>query len=253
MKKHFLALHPLIGTKNKPSPQHLLERSVFYWWWQYLRRNKEYIECCENDGNGKLANLYKDFGDVRSNDFRAWWGGTSKRGATLFSEQRLELTVKKIDDASDWNSSWGDNVLVVAMNMEIGRRKLQAFIAKLLATEHKGKRGRKAMGKVASTAKYSLHRNYSVYNLKRMLMVYDSVEANKLLPKSLQKPLWRIGEELKLVPSAMPQKSDNAYDTRNNHNTLTMTVSRYVSTAQKIILNTSYGQFPNSESNRKLI
>ena len=84
-------------------------------------------------------------------------------------------------------------------------------------------------------------------------MVYDSVEANKLLPKSLQKPLWRIGEELKLVPSAMPQKSDNAYDTRNNHNTLTMTVSRYVSTAQKIILNTSYGQFPNSESNRKLI
>ena len=38
-----------------------------------------------------------DFGDVRSDDFRAWWGGSLKRGSTLFAEQRLDLSVKKID------------------------------------------------------------------------------------------------------------------------------------------------------------
>lgn len=247
MKQTFLATYPLLGTKHKPSPQRSLERSAFYWWWCYLKRNAEYLQCCENEGVGRLAELYEDFGDVRSDDFRAWWGGSLKRGAKLFAEQRLDLTVKKIDAASDWDSSWGSNVLVVAVNKDIGRRDLQRFFAKLLATEHEGKRGRKAMGKVTTSAKYPLHRNFSVYNLKRMLMVYDAVIANEQLPKAEQKPLWKIGEEMKLVPSALPQRGDNAYDTRRNHNTLTMTVSRYVGTAKCIIANTSLGQFPNSD------
>lgn len=212
-----------------------------------MKRNIEYVKCCENEGGERLAKLYNDFGDVRCDDFRAWWGGSLNRGANLFAEQRLDLTVKKIDAASDWDSSWGSNVLVVAMNKEIGRRELQSFLAKLLKTEHEGKRGRKAMGKVDSTAKYPLHRNFSVYNLKRMLMVYDTVIANEALPKAEQKPLWKIGQDMKLVPSASPQRGDNVYDTRRNHNTLTMTVSRYVGTAKRIIANTSNGEFPNSD------
>ncbi len=103
------------------------------------------------------------------------------------------------------------------------------------------------MGKVASTARYPLHRNFSVHNLKRMLMVYDAVTLNESLPKSDRKPLWAIGEDLKLVPSAMPSRDDNKYDTRMKHNTMTMTVSRYVNTARSIIANTSKGQFPNSD------
>jgi hypothetical protein len=248
MKQTFLAIHPLLGTKHKPSPQHLLERSVFYWWWAYLKRNTEYIECCNNNGKGSLANLYGDFGDVRSDDFRTWWGGSVKRGSNLFAEQSLDLTVKKIDALTDWDESWGSNVLVVAINKDIGRRKLQSIFAKVLKSEHEGKKGRKAMGKVESTAMYPLHRNFSVYNLKRMLLVYDTVLENEKLPKSSQKALWKIGEELKLVPSALPQRGDNIYDTRRNHNTLTMTVSRYVSTAKRIIANTSNGEFPNSDN-----
>jgi len=247
MKHTFLAIYPLLGTKHKPSAQHLLERSVFYWWWAYMKRNDDYLKCCEKVGNGPLSSLYADFGDIRSNDFRAWWGGSENRGVKLFGEQRLDLTVKKIDGVSDWDSSWGSNVLVLALNKDIGRRQLQSFFAKLLKSEHDGKRGRKAMGKVASTAKYPLHRNFSVYNLKRMLIVYDAVTANEALPKSARKPLWKIGEELKLVPSALPMRGDNHYDTRQRHNMLTMTVSRYVSTARKIIANTSQGKFPMSD------
>lgn len=212
-----------------------------------MKRNAEYLECCENEGKGPLSNLYADFGDMRSDDFRSWWGGSENRGTKLFGEQRLDLTVKKIDGALDWDASWGSNVLVLALNKDIGRRKLQSFIAKLLKTEHEGKRGRKAMGKVMSTAKYPLHRNFSVYNLKRMLIVYDAVTANEALPKSARKPLWKIGEELKLVPSALPMRGDNPYDTRQRHNTLTMTVSRYISVARKIVANTSKGKFPKSD------
>ena len=97
MKSHFLAIHPLIGTKSKPAPLHLQQRSVFYWWWAYLKRNSEYLQSCEAEGKGVLAALYADFGDVRGDEFRSWWGGSFQRGAYLFAERQSDLTVKTID------------------------------------------------------------------------------------------------------------------------------------------------------------
>lgn len=250
MKSHFLAIHPLIGTKNKPSALHLQQRSVYYWWWAYLRRNAEYLQCCDSQGEGPLASLYADFGDVRGDEFRAWWGGSFQRGAHLFAERQSDLTVKIIDGPNDCTGLWNNDTLVVAVNLTIGRRKLQSMFAKLLQREetgHLGKRGRKAMGKVACTARYPLHRNFSVHNLKRMLQVYDAVVANEKLPVSERKPLWAVGEGLKLVPSAMHSRNDTKYDTRIKHNTMTMTVSRYANAAKTIIANTAKGQFPNSD------
>ena len=131
MKSHFLVVHPLIGTKNKPAAMHLQQRSVFYWWWAYLKRNTEYLICCEANGAGPLASLYQDFGDVRGDDFRSWWGGTFQRGAYLFAERQSELTVKTIDGPNDLDGMWNDETLVVAVNLTIGRRKLQSMFATL--------------------------------------------------------------------------------------------------------------------------
>lgn len=247
MRKKFLAIHPLIGTKHKPSAVHLQQRSAYYWWWAYLRRNADYITCCELGGVGALAELYAQFGDVRSDDFRSWWGAPNNYGDYLFAEQPLELNVQKIDTAQDLNKRWGCNVLYVAVNLDLGRRHLQQKFADLLQTQHKGKRGRKSLQTAASTARYPLHRNFSQHSLKVMLAVYDAVVANDTLPKPQRKSLWAIGESLKLVPNAMPHKWDNDYDIRKKHATMTMTVSRYVKQARVIIANTANGQFPNSD------
>ena len=48
-------------------------RSGYYYWWAFLRENEEYIACCNLSGKGQHAELYKDFGDVRSDDFFSWW------------------------------------------------------------------------------------------------------------------------------------------------------------------------------------
>jgi hypothetical protein len=70
-----------------------LQRSMYYYWWAFLRLNQDYIACCERGGEGQFAELYGDFGDVRddarptiNNDgdhFKAWW---IERGAYLFAE-----------------------------------------------------------------------------------------------------------------------------------------------------------------------
>lgn len=247
MKKRFYAIHPLIGTKYKPSALHLQQRSPYYWWWAYLRRNEPYIACCEKGGKGELAALYADFGDIRSDDFRSWWGAPNNKGDYLFAEEPIELSVQKIDAAAAASNRWGNNVLMVAVNMNLGRRHLQKKFAEVLAAEHKGKRGRPSLQSADSTARYPLHRNFTQHSLKVMLDVYDAVVANETLPKEQRKTLWEVGESLKLVPTAMPQKCDNAYDTRKKHATMTMTVSRYVKQARAIIANTAKGEFPNSE------
>lgn len=68
-------------------------RSVYYYWWAFLRLNQSYMECCESGGTGTHAELYRDFGDLRDeayptiekseDKFQAWW---IKRGAYLFCE-----------------------------------------------------------------------------------------------------------------------------------------------------------------------
>lgn len=66
------------------------ERSVYYFWWAYLRENEGYMECCDHGGAGPFAKLYRDFGDIRDHDFMRWWDG---KGRFLFCEP-LERMVR---------------------------------------------------------------------------------------------------------------------------------------------------------------
>ncbi len=247
MKRFFLAAYPLIGTKHKPAALHLQQRSPYYWWWAFLRRNSEYLACCEKAGTGPLADLYKDFGDVRGEDFRAWWGGHLRRGTELFAEQPLPLKLQKLGSRKEWLTEWDKqgNVMVIALNMDVGRRRLQAQFARLLEREHTGKRGRRAMRTVQSTAKYPLHRNFAVHNLKMTISVYDAWAENQRLPEDHRLTLWQLGESIKLVPSAVTTKDDKNYVEK--HNVMAATFSRYLLKAKRMIANTAKGQFPNSE------
>jgi hypothetical protein len=47
--------------------------SVYYYWWEYLRRHEGYRETCARGGTGAYAELFADFGDVHSTDFWTWW------------------------------------------------------------------------------------------------------------------------------------------------------------------------------------
>jgi hypothetical protein len=242
----FLAVHPLIGTKHKPSTPAARERSVYYWWWAYLRRNQQYLACCKAGGRGRLAKLYADFGDVRSDDFRDWWGGKLQRGAYLFGEKPNDFFIKKIETSSDHERAWDDdpNTLVLAVNIGIGRRKLQQTFARLLIREHPGRRGRPAMGKVKSTARYPLYRNFSVSSLKKMLAAYDAWYANEQLPRDERKTQWELGESIRLIPSAITKKND--LDATDKKNTMSAAFNRAVKNARNIVENTAHGEFPNN-------
>jgi hypothetical protein len=249
MKQSFLAAYPRIGTKNNRTSTEVLGKSPYYWYWAYMRRNDEYIKCCANNGKGKLAKLYKDFGDIRSDDFADWWGGKNQKGGHLFGEVPNEINLTQLKSKDEWSEGWDENIAVIAVNLNVGKRKLQQYFSKLLKDTHRGKQGRRSMGSVPSTARYRLYRNYSVENLKKMLSAYDAWIENEALPKHEKLSMWEIGEKINLVPAAMPPTHKD-YKLQDNvkmrHNTMTVAMSRYVNTAKVIIANTSLGVFPKS-------
>jgi hypothetical protein len=76
---------------NRPNPPFkdapLWQRSVYYYWWAFLRENQAYMKTCQANGVGEKADLYADFGDIRDDDFMGWW---RKGGRLLFCEPPQE-------------------------------------------------------------------------------------------------------------------------------------------------------------------
>ena len=74
--------------------------------------------------------------------------------------------------------------------------------------------------------------------LEQMLLVYDFKQANPHLTMA------EIGKQLKLVSSAMPKTGDSIPLLAKKRNTMTATVSRYLTKADAYIRNTAIGKFP---------
>ena len=245
MATFFLAPYPTFGTAKNRKAEAFQKRSPYYWWWAYLKRNQDYLDCCASGGKGRLADLYKDFGDVRDKEFRVWWQ-EDRRGARLFGEQQLEVKFHELSSAADWHPDWTkDKVMVVAFPLVVGKRKLLGEIRKLLDQRHTGKQGRPALAKVESTAKYKLSRNYSTANLDRALKVYDLWLANGAKPKAEQIKQWEIGVELMLNKLAVREAySSLKQDRAVSRNLLGAVVKRYLTQAQKTIKSLEEGVFP---------
>jgi hypothetical protein len=243
MRVFFRAPHPVFGRANNRRPVSYQQRSPYYWWWAYLRRNEDYLACCEAGGTGSLASLYADFGDVRADDFHKWWT-EDRRGARLFAEQPLLVKFGELKAPTDWQPTWAaSDVLVVAVPLEVSKRRLKGEFAKLLDQRHTGKRGRPAIGQQASSARYPLQQNFTIANLRTTLQVYDSWLANQSVPASERQTQWQLGRALNRK-AAQAAESKLASERLLGRNVLAATVSRYVARAKRMIEGSAHGKFP---------
>lgn len=251
MRRHFTAPTPRFGRVNNRLSIGHQQRSPYYWWWQYLRRNADYLACCNRSGKGKLAKLYLDFGDVRDDDFHKWWT-EDDRGVSLFAEAPLTVKFTELESPVDWLPNWqSDSVMVVAVPLSVSKRRLKGAFAKLLDRRHSGnKSGRPSLSKLkeVSTAQYKLEHNYTISGLATALAVYDLWHKNQLKPKAEQLKLWQIGKALNLNKQAIKKAESSASDERlEGRNILAASISRYVKLAKSMIANTAKGQFPFSK------
>lgn len=240
--RHFPYKSPRFGTKHRPAPVGAWRNTVYYWWWAYLKRNADYIACCDSGGKGKLAKLYADFGDVREDDFKAWWTfkvDDEARGAYLFAEPSVESSVKVLSEGERAPSPF--EALTVSLPLNFPKRFLERRFKSLLAEAHKGKRGVQLAR--TSKAKYTFKGQPNIPALEQGLMVYDALkEAGGLKPK---KPQWQIAQDLQIVEKEMRiDKTDTVRVAAGKKNVLTAIVGRYKKRVAKAIDKTTNGTFP---------
>jgi hypothetical protein len=206
--RHFTVRHPLFQRKETKSGI-WWENSVYYLWWEFLRRHDGYKETCKNGGDGKYAVLYADFGDVHEGTFKEWWTKDG-RGARLFAEPPLPTSVTALTSEQlealpeDWDAG---SLLIVAIPLNLPKRFIQRRLNKLLAGHHKRKRGQRTFKE--SRALYPIAAQFSVYSLKKMLDLYDLEQSQPDLPQ------WQIGQRLNLGDTLTEDELNGGRGTKN--------------------------------------
>jgi len=232
--RHFPYQHPTFGSARNPKTSSYWKRSVYYWWYEYLRRNLNYRNTCARGGKGKLAKLYKDFGDITTLDFKMWWS-MNDRGATLFAEP-VRPSIQLVSDSTVNSKADQADSLVLRVPLNLPINFLVKSFREIVAKHHKGRRGiRSAIG---TNALYKATGKIDVQFLEIALMVWDAREAE---PK---KPLWQIAQDLRIGGPNRILASDPPSVVTDKKNTLAALTSRYYRKANQMIANTALGRFP---------
>lgn len=229
MTVSFKYKHPLFGRKQLPKGDYGKEESVYYWWWAYLRRNTDYLRCCSKNGKGKLSALYKDFGDVRDDDFKQWW---NDKGVELFAEQQADL-IEEVSEVAD------DGRWFIAVSLNYDKKQLKKQFNRMLKKVHTTKRGRKKVSQTNSTAKYTINTQFTTMALKNALLCYDEWLANESRKVKLR--IWQMAEKLNLCE--FDRESD--YSNVEKRAILSATFQRYKKKAEQRIEETANGVFPS--------
>lgn len=234
-KRHFPYQHPTFGTAKNPKTSSHWKVSVYYWWFEYLKRNSDYQTTCKNNGKGKCSKLFEDFGDVLSLSFKEWWSD-GERGATLFADPPTP-TIRVIDlQGVEQVHVQKEDVLLLQVPLNLPINYLVRNFRDVISKRHSGRRGKRHSQ--TSAAKFQATGKIDVAFLEIALMVWDEKNAN---PK---KPLWQIAQEVGIAGSHKIAAGDSPAVITDKKNILAATASRYYRKANKMIQRTGEGRFP---------
>jgi len=240
--RHFPYQHPTFGTKNRPTSERSWKRSVYYWWWAYLKRSPEYLACCEAGGKGKLAPLYKSFGDVREDDFKAWWR-EGDRGAILFAEPAVEVSVRVLNEGDAITDPAKGLSVYLPLNLPNGF--LVKRVKDLLNAIRKGKRGVQYGRADKSNAKFKFDGQPNLKALEKTLKVYDMLKERANNPTTPHIPYWKIAQRAGIIEDKgkiLP--TDSVPEADRKRAVMTAIVIRLKKRAEATIENVGKGVFP---------
>lgn len=220
------------------------EASPYYWWFQYLKRNDDYLACCERGGGGKHAELYLDWGDVRTDDFDEWF---YMYGDVVFREPHTPDKLTEIKSASELDGIDWSAVMVVVNPIRIGskmlsKRDIKRQFSMMVDAKFAGKLAGRPV--YESGAKYRVVGYPNLKALKEMLHVYDLHKAEPMLRH------WQIGErlyredKLDVTEKAITNPSDPWNFGADARNVMTATISRHLKKARAYIANSAGPFFP---------
>ena len=232
--RHMAYKRPLFGRSKAEKEKENYKKSIYYFWWVFLRLNEDYKKCCENGGKGEMSRLYDDFGDVFALEFKQWWQGDD-RGNRLFAEKPLP-EFGEIKTETDFYID--GNVLNVRIPLDLPKRYLEKKFNELLKKHHKGKRG----VRITSTAMYPVVGHVDLTSIENSLAVYSMKLENPKMKLYELAQACGVGRKLHYI-----QENDSKLkgDNTGSKVILSNTAKRYLKNAERMIANVGVGQFPS--------
>ncbi len=242
------------GVYSDANPPKDVKNSPFYWWFMFLRLNSDYQDTATNSGVGKCSELYKDFGDVATTDFKSWWTQHSYLFAEAPSKYKLKVAESKLELAP-FNSTEVVNVVVpLTWNQKSLKKHFAMLLNKLKVAQ--GERGPKVG---SGTAKYSLGSRwncgamesaYNVYLIRQANMEKGAKETKKAQHKgevsAKFKMAWAdigIAAKLKLADGMKEGKVNQS--TAEKRRILTIVCKRHYEKAELFIQSAATSSFPS--------
>lgn len=212
--------------------------SVYYYWWEYLRRHDGYRRTCEAGGKGEFAKLYEDFGNVHESEFWPWWRSHS----WLFAEPAIrQVVVANEGECGD------ERTLILRVPLETKLSLITGQFKRLVKPHLE----RAARAKWESRAKYpvatkpvltSLHEHLVVWDAKRRHPEMKDAEIADLVGLRInhivdgetiagRMSVWRPADDIE----------------RKIYRRKQLTVQRHLRIAEQYIENVALGRFPYRE------
>jgi len=245
--RHFSLPHPLFRKEKTPTGI-WWEKSVYHYWWLFLREHEGYRSACAKSDKGKYAKLFDDFGDVHITDFKSWFTKDG-RGVRLFAEPAVPIKIVPLspEDLKELPENFNEHLVLLAIDKSLALRVIMKRVRSAMKMAGAiRKRGQKTQ--YQSRARYPIATKVPNSALKKIYEIHKYYEQN---PKM---KLWEIGNRYGLSgPSMKPDEldaarsrkwSENKRELTEKKNRLTVAARRYLKNAESIIEWVGKGKFP---------
>lgn len=240
--------------------------SVYYFWYEYLRRHAGYFATCQNNGVGDYAEQFAVFGNVHELDFADWWG----QYFDLFAEPHSAFLMNKRKVEKGENIPRSGFIEFVQIDMRysetdiIRRVRDLVRISKSRAAYQYGKYLERTGGdvelaqrltkrrRVRSHAKYKVGSRPSLPALYQHLRVWDAKVEN---PQADDADLFDVAS----VPAKLPYSEAEIASLKAegltvkdlekaNRRVKRLAVQRHLRIARQYIDNVVFGMFPKRDT-----
>ena len=212
--------------------------SVYYYWWEYLRRHEGYKRTCAQGGRGRYAKLYADFGNVHEGEFWDWWRAHN----WIFAEPPIrQVKAAEAGELAD------DHTLIIKVPLETSLAITTRQFKRLVRPQIK----KAVRQKLPSRAKYPVATKPILSALHEHLRVWDAKQRH---------PNFKDAELADLVGLRINHVVDGeTLQSRKSLNLSTdkiekkiyrrkqLAVQRHLRIAEQYIENVGKGQFPLRE------
>lgn len=219
------------------------KKTPIYWWFLTLQASDEYVLCCRNQGKGKLANLYKDFGDVDEKSFAQWW---TNQGRKIFAERKKLKRVEVIDERHQLERlSIHEDRLIIEVPLTLRRQTAIRQIGKALQKAYES-RDPVDIWEQSTAKRQIIKSKIRMKTIEMLLRVWQIRNEYPALNN------YEIGLKAKIDLDILARTTDgDQLDDALERRRMTIAVSRYLAQAKNLIANAELGIFPSIKAPSK--